>query len=59
MSDYNILVDMFKRANISYTAKEDTNTKNKYIIVEAGYISFYSIFDFDKEERLLKVEAYE
>ena len=68
MTDYEKLIAMFNKANISY----HTNTsivhhngevllpkKGKTITVEAGYVGFISVFEFDKEENLLTVGAYE
>lgn len=68
MTDYEKLIAMFNKANISFNT--DTSIvyhngevllpkKGKTITVEAGYVGFMSVFEFDGEENLLKVGAYE
>lgn len=57
MTDYEKLIAMFNKAKIAYDT--DANKDGKTITVEAGYIGFASVFEFDKEENLLKVGAYD
>lgn len=56
MTDLETLKAMFARANVKYTEKEETGPE---LIVEAGYMGFFTVFSFDREGALQSVEAYE
>lgn len=58
MSDLETLKEMFERNKISYEFANNWPEKPQ-IIIEKGYIGFYTVFVFDVEGTLRSVEAYE
>jgi len=58
MNDLETLKEMFERNKISY---EFTNNwpEKPQIIIENGYVGFYTVFVFDDEGTLCNVGAYE
>tara|TARA_Y100000592_G_scaffold56491_1_gene88752 strand:+ start:2124 stop:2300 length:177 start_codon:yes stop_codon:yes gene_type:complete len=58
MNDLETLKEMFERNKISYEFANNWPEKTQ-IIIEKGYIGFYTVFVFDVEGTLRSVEAYE
>tara|TARA_R110000824_G_scaffold46069_6_gene132794 strand:+ start:1526 stop:1702 length:177 start_codon:yes stop_codon:yes gene_type:complete len=58
MNDLETLKEMFSRNKISYEFTNNRFEKPK-IIIEKGYIGFYTVFTFDDEGALRNVAAYE
>lgn len=58
MNDLETLKEMFSRNKISYEFMNNRFEKPK-IIIEEGYIGFYTVFTFDDEGALRNVAAHE
>ena len=68
MSDVRIIEEMLERAKIEYTndakdaleaAEHHKDRVGTSLIVEAGYLGFYTVFRFRKDGSLKSIEAYE
>lgn len=53
MTDREILNEMFKRQKIEVSEEKGN------IIIDGGYIGFYTVFEFNSDDTLRSVEAYE
>ena len=58
-TDVKILKAMFERNGISHTEDVDIDNNTKSFTIEDGYVGFFTIFSFDKDGKLLSVEAGE
>jgi hypothetical protein len=54
MNDKEKLIEMFNRQGIKF---EETNTGA--LVVEAGYVGFQTWFEFNADNSLKSIEAYE
>lgn len=52
-SDKEVLLEMISKANIIFDSKEND------IIVERGYVGFYTVFTFDTNGNLKDIGAWE
>jgi hypothetical protein len=66
LSDYEVLRAMIARAQArggmmdnKHPAKIDYDNEKMAIVVHAGYIGFVTHLEFDREGKLLGIEAYE
>lgn len=60
MTDLETMQNMLKRAKIDFTFEEASEgSGNKYIIVERGYIGFFTYLRFDPDGNLVDMVASE
>jgi hypothetical protein len=66
MTDRETLIAMFQRQGIEYSVKEDDHPRKEGIatapsplVVEGGYLGFYTWFSFNVDGTLASVEAFE
>lgn len=58
MKDYEALTKMLERTDIQYTT-ERTASGGTIVYVERGYAGFVTQFEFDAQDKLLDMGAYE
>ena len=60
MTDRENLKAIFTKANIAFDERIEKNTSNPAsIYIEDGYPGFYTQFNFNEDDSLRSVEAYE